>query len=188
MLQLHKCYTSINIPIQIHLKSESCRLINLIYINNTMPYVAKKAFCYKIARLNALLLLLEKNVSEFHRLYASLIYFVVVILWFVSPKLNCRVYFTISMPSLSWVRLPQPPQVFISLGDPLPALLITALRHCSSITSWNAITSCITENPSAQRRKKGIFISLLRSPQNSLLRYKIPETPPFFFGYAPREK
>lgn len=130
----------------------------------------------------------RKMFWKFHRLYARLIYFVVVILWFVSPKLNCRVYFTISMPSLSWVRLPQPPQVFISLGDPLLALLITALRHCSSITSWNAITSCIAENPSAQRRKKGIFISLLCSPQNSLLRYKIPETPPFFSGYAPREK
>lgn len=140
------------------------------------------------SRFHDLLLLPEKNVLEFHRLYARLIYFVVVILWFVSPKLNCRVYFTISMPSLSWVRLPQPPQVFISLGDPLLALLITALRHCSSITSWNAITSCIAENPSAQRRKKGIFISLLCSPQNSLLRYKIPETPPFFFRVCPEGK
>lgn len=159
----------------------------MIYINNTIPHATKKTFCFKISRLNALLLLPEKNVLENHRLYATLIYFVVVILWFVSSKLNCRVYFTISMPSLSWVRLPQPPQVFISLGDPLLALLITALRHCSSITSWNAITSCIAENPSAQRRKKGIFISLLCSPQNSLLRYKIPETPPFFPG-MPRGK
>lgn len=159
--------------------------MNLIYLNNTTPYGAKKDFFS--TRINALFVPLEKNVSKFHRLYALLIYFVVVILWFVSLKLNCRVYFTISMPSLSWVRLPQPPQVFISLGDPLPALLITALRHCSSITSWNAITSCIAENPSAQRRKKGIFISLLGSPQNSLLRYKIPETPPFFLG-MPRGK
>lgn len=169
MLHLYECYPYINIPIHIHLNGESCRTINLININNAMPYAAKKAFCYKMARLNALPLLLEKNVSEFHRLYALLIYFVVVILWFVSPKLNCRVYFTISMPSLSWVRLPQPPQVFISLGDPLPALLITALRHCSSITSWNAITSCIAENPSAQRRKKGyIYISASLSPEFSI--------------------
>lgn len=153
----------------------------------TWCHVAQKlfsaTFATRIPKLNASLPQLEKDISKFHRLYAALIYFVVVVLWFVSPKLNCRVYFTISMPSLSSERLPQPPQVFISLGDPLPALLITALLHCSPITSWNAITYCIAEKPSEQARKKGIFIPLLRLPQYSPLHYKIPETPPFFRAF-----
>lgn len=50
-----------------------------------MPYAAKKAFCCKIARVNALLLLLEKNVSEF----SSLIRF---------ADLFCCCYFMVREP------------------------------------------------------------------------------------------
>lgn len=169
MLHLYECYTCINISIQIHLKSESCRLINLIYINNTMPYVAKKAFCYKIARLNALLLLLEKNVSEFHRLYASLIYFVVVILWFVSPKLNCRVYFTISMPSLSWVKAATTSPSVHKSGR---SIACTSHYSTSALLLYNELKrhhKLYHRKPFSATKKKGyIYISASLSPEFSI--------------------